>query len=203
MHPVIREFPSARFYDNKLEDGCAASDRPTPGGLLWPDWDNPLAFIPTEGVELPDEDGSSRSNYAEAAKVLSVVKNLLAAGDLTTGDIGIITPYNGQVRVLADLFQQAGGRDLGEPYYGLEIKSVDGYQGREKEVIIFSTVRANDNGEVGFLSDRRRLNVALTRAKRGLVIIGQPNTLRHDKTWNSWLEWVEERNLFAWHLSQD
>ena len=203
MHPVIREFPSARFYDNRLEDGCTATERPAPSGLLWPDWDNPLAFIPVDGAELQDEDGSSRSNYAEAAKVLNVVKGLLEIGDLTTKDIGVITPYNGQVRILSDLFQQAGGRDLGEPFHGLEIKSVDGYQGREKEVIVFSTVRANDTGEVGFLSDRRRLNVALTRAKRGLVIIGNPNTLRHDGTWNSWLDWVGERNLFAWHLSQD
>ena len=203
MHPVIREFPSARFYDNRLEDGCSSKDRPTPAGLLWPDWDNPLAFIPVDGNELQDEEGSSRSNYAEAAKVLSVVKNLLEAGDLLTSDVGVITPYNGQVRVLSDLFQQAGGRDIGEPYHGLEIKSVDGYQGREKEVIVFSTVRANDDGEVGFLSDRRRLNVALTRARRGLVIVGHPNTLRHDGTWNSWLDWVDERNLFAWHLSQD
>ena len=203
MHPVIREFPSARFYDNRLEDGCTASERLAPGGLLWPDWDNPLAFIPVDGAELQDEDGSSRSNYAEAAKVLNVVKGLLEIGDLSTKDIGVITPYNGQVRILSDLFQQAGGRDLGEPFHGLEIKSVDGYQGREKEVIVFSTVRANDTGEVGFLSDRRRLNVALTRAKRGLIIIGNPNTLRHNGTWNSWLDWVGERNLFAWHLSQD
>ena len=135
--------------------------------------------------------------------VLAIVQGLLEPGDLTTRDIGVITPYNGQVRVLADLFEQAGGRNQGDRYEGLEIKSVDGYQGREKEVIVFSTVRANDTGEVGFLSDRRRLNVALSRAKRGLIIIGNPTTLRHNKTWNSWLEWVEERNLFAWHLSQD
>ena len=154
MHPVIREFPSARFYDNLLEDGCVANDRPTPGGLLWPDWDNPVAFIPVDGVELQDEEGSSRSNYAEAAKVLNVVKGLLEIGDLTSRDIGVITPYNGQVRILSDLFQQAGGREFGEMFHGLEIKSVDGYQGREKEVIVFSTVRANETGEVGFLSDR-------------------------------------------------
>ena len=78
---------------------------------------------------MQDEEGSSRSNYAEAAKVLSVVKNLLEAGDLLTSDVGVITPYNGQGRVLSDLFQQAGGRDIGEPYHGLEIKSVDGYRG--------------------------------------------------------------------------
>ena len=203
MHPVIREFPSARFYDNKLDDGCKALDRPTPAGLLWPDWDNPLAFIPIDGTEQEDEDGSSRSNFAEAAKVLSVVNGLLETGDLTTREIGVITPYNGQVRILADLFEQAGGRNSGETYFGLEIKSVDGYQGREKEVIVFSTVRANDSGEVGFLSDRRRLNVALTRARRGLIIVGNPDTLRHDNTWNSWLDWVGEKNLFAWHLSQD
>ena len=203
MHPIIREFPSARFYDNLLDDGCSKQQRQPPAGLLWPDWDNPLAFIPVDGSEQQDEDGGSRSNIAEAAKVLSVVDGLLEIGDLDTNDIGVITPYNGQVRVLADLFEQAGGRGQGEKYSGLEIKSVDGYQGREKEVIVFSTVRANEHGEVGFLSDKRRLNVALTRAKRGLVIIGNPNTLRHNKTWNSWLDWVAERNLFAWHLSQN
>ena len=203
MHPSIREFPSASFYDNQLEDGCSKEQRPAPAGLLWPDWDHPVAFIPVEGSEELDEEGSSRSNFSEAAKVLSVIDGLLQIGDIQTTDIGIITPYNGQVRVLSDLFEQAGGRETGEKYSGLEIKSVDGYQGREKEVIVFSTVRANENGEVGFLKDKRRLNVALTRAKRGLIVIGHLSTLRQEPTWKSWLDWVEERGCLAWHLSND
>ena len=78
-----------------------------------------------------------------------------------------------------------------------------GYQGREKEVIIFSAVRSNPDGNVGFLSDRRRLNVAITRAKRGLIVLGDPQTLRFDPTWRSWLDWADERGLFAWHLVND
>ena len=170
---------------------------------MWPDWDHPVAFIPVEGSEELDEEGSSRSNFSEAAKVLSVVDGLLQIGDIQTTDIGIITPYNGQVRVLSDLFEQAGGRETGEKYSGLEIKSVDGYQGREKEVIVFSTVRANEQGEVGFLKDKRRLNVALTRAKRGLIVIGHLSTLRQEPTWKSWLDWIEESGFLAWHLAND
>ena len=203
MHPSIREFPSARFYENQLEDGCTKEQRPAPAGLLWPDWDHPVAFIPVEGAEELDEEGSSRSNFSEAAKVLSIVDGLLQMGYIQTNDIGIITPYNGQVRVLSDLFEQSGGREVGEKYSGLEIKSVDGYQGREKEVIVFSTVRANENGQVGFLKDKRRLNVALTRAKRGLIVIGHLATLRQEPTWKSWLDWVEESGCLAWHLSND
>lgn len=160
-----------------------------------------MAFVPVEGVEESDEEGKSRYNRDEAAKVLGIVNDLLAAGDLQPEDIGVISPYNGQVRELTHLFDVAGGREPGEPYAGLEIKSVDGYQGREKEVIVFSTVRANDSGEVGFLADHRRLNVAVTRAKRGLVVLGHPTTLRHDPTWRSYLDWVDEHNLFAWHVT--
>ena len=64
---------------------------------------------------------------------------------------------------------------------------------------MLSTVRANENGTVGFLSDFRRLNVALTRAKRGLIVVGDDRTLRNDPTWASWLDWVSESNLMAWH----
>ena len=201
MHPVLREFPSARFYQNRLEDGCEAADRPAPAGFLWPNWDKPMAFVPVDGVEEEDEEGKSRSNRDEAAKVLTIVTELLAMGDLTPHDIGVVTPYNGQVRLLNDLFIQAGGREAGERFEGLEIKSVDGYQGREKEVIVFSTVRANDRGEVGFLSDHRRLNVAITRARRGLVVLGHPATLRYHPDWRAYLDWADESGLFAWHVS--
>ena len=192
MHPTIREFPSSRFYENRLEDGCTSADRPPAAGFLWPDWDKPVAFVPVHGAEMEEESGSSRSNMDEAAVVIKIVNDLLAPGDLTPEDIGVISPYSGQVRLIQGMLD--GQID------GLEVKSIDGYQGREKEVIVLSTVRANDSGKVGFLSNYRRLNVALTRAKRGLIVIGDDRTLRNDSTWASWLDWVSESNLMAWHV---
>ena len=192
MHPTIREFPSARFYENRLEDGCSSSDRPPVAGFLWPDWDKPVAFVPVHGAEIEEEVGSSRSNMDEAATVIQIVNDLLSPGDLSPEDIGIISPYAGQVRLIRTMID-------GE-IEGLEVKSVDGYQGREKEIIVLSTVRANEAGKVGFLSNYRRLNVALTRAKRGLIVVGDDRTLRNDATWASWLDWISESNLMAWHI---
>ena len=200
MHPVLREFPSARFYDDQLHDGCTAAERPSPAGILWPDWDHPFAFIPIAGVEDEEQEGGSRSNPIEAARIYDLVEGLLQPGDVNPADIGIITPYSGQVRALSDIFDSNKGREQGGRFESLEINTVDGYQGREKDVIIFSAVRSNPEGIVGFLSDQRRLNVAITRAKRGLVVVGDPQTLRYDPTWRSWLDWAEERGLFAWHL---
>ena len=192
MHPIIREFPSSRFYENKLEDGCSPADRPPVAGFLWPDWDKPVAFVPVHGAEIEEEAGSSRSNMDEAAIVVKIVNDLLTPGDLTPEDIGVISPYAGQVRLIRSMVD-----DMIE---GLEVKSVDGYQGREKEIIVLSTVRSNDAGKVGFLSNYRRLNVALTRAKRGMIVIGDDRTLRNDPTWASWLDWITESNLMAWHV---
>ncbi len=200
MHPVIREWPSERFYHGKLEDGIGADERVAPAGFVWPDWDSPVAFVPVEGVEDTSPDGASKQNMDEAALAIRVVDMLLSGGDISPSDIGVVTPYSGQVRLLNDLFENAGGREESERYHGLEIKTVDGYQGREKEVIVLSAVRANDAGEIGFLKDRRRLNVAITRARRGLIVLGNPRTLRHDSNWSSWCDWASERGLEAYHV---
>jgi regulator of nonsense transcripts 1 len=77
----------------------------------------------------------------------------------------------------------------------LEIRSVDGFQGREKEVIVFSAVRSNAAGRVGFLADARRLNVALTRARRGLVVVGDSDTVSRDGTWAAWLAWARRKGV--------
>ena len=192
MHPAISDFPNRIFYEGRLVDGIAAADRPNPAGLLWNDWEVPMAFLPVNGDELLSPDGASKENPAEAGWVAKILENLLQAGDLEEADIGIITPYAGQVRAIRDA--------LPERNDSVEVHTVDGYQGREKEVIIFSCVRSNSDGTVGFLSDERRLNVALTRAKRGLIVIGDPDTLRNDETWASWLDYIRGRNLEAWHI---
>ena len=192
MHPAISDFPNRTFYEGRLVDGITAADRPNPAGLLWNDWEVPMAFLPVNGDELLSPDGASKENPAEAGWVAKILENLLQAGDLEETDIGIITPYAGQVRAIRDA--------LPERNDSVEVHTVDGYQGREKEVIIFSCVRSNSDGIVGFLSDARRLNVALTRAKRGLIVIGDPDTLRNDETWASWLDYIRGRNLEAWHI---
>lgn len=84
---------------------------------------------------------------------------------------------------------------MGEDCKGIKVSTVDGFQGMEREIIIFSAVRSNSNQSVGFLSDHRRLNVALTRGKRGLIVIGNKSTLCTDQTWKSWFTWVESIGL--------
>ena len=192
MHPAISKFPNQQFYSNKLIDGVNSEERPAPAGLLWPDWENPVAFVPINGGETVSPDGTSRENPLEVSWVLKILEDFLEAGELTQKDIGIITPYAGQVRAIRN--------SMSEQLDDVEVRTVDGYQGREKEVIIFSCVRSNPEKNVGFLSESRRLNVALTRAKRGLIVIGDPDTLRSDKNWKAWLDYIGNSKFEAWHL---
>ena len=108
-------------------------------------------------------------NRREADLVAAKVRALLAAG-VAAGEIGVITPYAAQARLLREKL----------PIAGLEIDTVDGFQGREKEAIVISLVRSNESGEIGFLSDLRRTNVAMTRARRKLIMIGDSATLSAD-----------------------
>jgi hypothetical protein len=105
--------------------------------------------------------------------------------------------YSGQVQLLKKVMNQRSAEMQGqcrpeEDPALVEIASVDGFQGREKDIIVFSAVRANDQGQVGFLADWRRVNVMLTRAKYGVIIIGNTQTLRYEtQTWANWLRWAQ------------
>merc|ERR1712151_280370 len=105
------------------------------------------------------------------------------------GDVGVVTPYVAQVRLLKKMLKNVIPE--GQDPELLEIASVDNFQGREKELIIFSAVRCNRTGTVGFLADWRRLNVMITRARRGLIVVGNSDTLKADPHWAKWLEFAD------------
>jgi senataxin len=108
--------------------------------------------------------------------------------------VGVISPYKQQVRTLKDFFQRAFDKTILE---AVDFNTVDGFQGQEKDIIIFSCVRASASGSVGFLSDIRRMNVALTRARSSLYILGNADTLRRKKIWGDLVRDAEERGLFT------
>ncbi|KAF8645614.1 hypothetical protein AX16_007696 [Volvariella volvacea WC 439] len=147
----------------------------------------PIVFVDHNGPE--SRKGRSWENTPEANIVISVVEDLLLHNpNLNGSDIGIISPYVSQTAHLRrrlgpdsvhkKRFEQVLGGIRAMQIPDIEIKTVDGFEGREKQVIIFSTVRNNAKGSIGFLDDRRRLNVGLTRAKRGLIVVGSIHTLR-------------------------
>ncbi|HVV98841.1 MAG TPA: AAA domain-containing protein [Planctomycetaceae bacterium] len=185
MHRDIMQFSSQEFYEGALEaDAAVVEHRLSDLIEEFPEeLDAPVEFIDTAGAGFDEElepDGESRRNPREAELAVRKLQRLLDAG-LSPGQAAIIAPYAAQVRLLRTL----------QPVEGLEIDSVDGFQGREKEVVIFSLVRSNPQGEIGFLEDIRRTNVALTRARRKLIVIGDSSTLASDPFYGRLIEYCE------------
>jgi ATP-dependent RNA/DNA helicase IGHMBP2 len=177
MHEALMRFPSDSMYAGKLVAAPEVATR-TLGALPGVSEDalrpGPLMFLDTAGkgyVEERRQDDPSTRNPGQAERVCVEARRLIARG-VPVGELAVITPYDAQVRLLRE-----GLRDL--LAQGLEIGSVDGFQGREKEAVIVDLVRCNEDGQVGFLRDERRLNVSLTRAKRFLLVVGDGVTLAH------------------------
>ena len=199
MHPALSHFPSLSFYNGLVKSGTPAIERPAPKGFAWPIPRVPIAFCPTPEDAMETSDNLSYSNRVEAEHVMKVLLGVLSAGELRPCHVGIVTPYAAQVKLIRSFLRARGVRtgidkDTGEA--GVEVSSVDGYQGREKELMIVSTVRANNLNTIGFVADARRCNVTLTRARRGVIVIGHASTLLRDRrTWGPWVRWVQKCGL--------
>jgi superfamily I DNA and/or RNA helicase len=173
MHEQIMGFSSREFYDGSLVAHESVKTHrlcELPGVAETPLTTAPVTFIDTAGASYDEEkepDGDSKFNPHEATVAVAKVRQLIDAG-LSGEQIAVIAPYSAQVRRLRERLRDVPG---------LEVDSVDGFQGREKEAVVLCFVRSNAEGEIGFLADVRRTNVALTRARRGLVVIGDSATL--------------------------
>ncbi|KJY01986.1 regulator of nonsense transcripts 1 like protein [Zymoseptoria brevis] len=196
MHPCLSDFPSNMFYEGSLQNGVTMQQRLRKDvDFPWPVADSPMMFWSNLGNEEISASGTSYLNRTEAQNVEKLVTRFFKAG-VSPSAIGIITPYEGQRSYVVQSMQQTGTFKK-EHYKEVEVASVDAFQGREKDFIILSCVRSNDHQGIGFLSDPRRLNVALTRAKYGLVILGNPKVLSKHPLWHYLLLHFKERNCLV------
>jgi len=201
MNERLMEFPSREFYDGRIKahDGVKNITLLDLGIRVFSfgePWDSilnpkePLIFVDTskhpEKWERQRRGSLSRENPLEAKLIREIVQRLLKMG-VKPEWIGIITPYDDQRDLISLLIENDE----------IEVKTVDGYQGREKEIIILSFVRSNKKGELGFLTDLRRLNVSLTRAKRKLIAIGDGETLSIHPTYKRFVEFVKEKGTLV------
>ena len=159
MLPEIAQWPSEYFYEASLKSfRPACSTESLVPGFAWPSR-KPVAFVHVQGREMSE--GTSRKNKAEVEKILQLVDGFVKRGRVPATDIGVITPYSAQRNELIRKLPRE-----------CVVGSVDAFQGREQRLVIVSLVRSNDDYAYGFFSEARRLNVAVTRAQDGLIVVG-------------------------------
>lgn len=217
MHPAISKFPREKFYDGLLKDGLTPEDRQMEGIPA-----NPVVFWDTcgkcpEGTvfsRFREDSGLTYANHGEVDFIEKVLIHLIYEKNIKKSEIGVITPYRGQRDLVSsalvkndlvnpekdevhvevdreDFFNESKPVTI-HTVSDIMIASIDAFQGREKDFLIMSCVRSNKQNKIGFLSDARRMNVALTRAKYGLVLIGDVECLKNsDDLWKEYIQSLE------------
>lgn len=186
MNEQIMTFSSDQFYDGALVAAPSVANhllREIPHVRESSLTESVVTFVDTAGASWDEElepDGESKLNPQEGQFVVSKVRELCEHG-VKPADIAVIAPYAAQVRWIRERM----------PFAAVEVDTVDGFQGREKEVVIITLVRSNGIGEIGFLADTRRMNVAMTRARRRLIVVGDSATLANHPFYGAMLEYFE------------
>ena len=194
MHEDIMAFPSHWFYHDRLLAAPEVRYR----GIL--DYDNAITWIDTAALDFKEKnvaDGTGRINLGEAGLLIRHLRSYMERiGEKRILDehidFGIISPYRAQVRYLRQLLYK-------EPFFRpfrslLTVHTVDGFQGQERDVVFVSLVRANEEGQIGFLRDLRRMNVAITRARMKLVILGDAVTLTRHPFYKALYDYIGQLN---------
>ncbi|KAK7319208.1 hypothetical protein RJT34_03926 [Clitoria ternatea] len=197
MHPAISSFPNSHFYLNQILDapnvvGKNYRKHYLPGPMF-----GPYSFINVVGgSEEFDDAGRSRKNLVEVAVVMKIIRKCFKAWCDSKENviIGIVSPYAAQVIAIQDLLGQKYDQHDG---FDVKVKTIDGFQGGEQDIIILSTVRTNCSSSLRFISDYQRTNVALTRARYCLWILGNERTLiNQENVWKSLVLDAKERQCF-------
>lgn len=193
MHEDIMRFSSEWFYNGELKAAPEVRHR----GIL--DWDTPICWIDTSEMNFKEEfvgETFGRINKEEANLLLQELEAyILRIGGKRILeeqiDFGLISPYKAQVQHLRNKIKTSAAL---RPYRSLlTVNTVDGFQGQERDVIFISLVRANEDGQIGFLHDLRRMNVAITRARMKLVILGEADTLNRHAFYKKLMEYIKEQ----------
>ncbi|GLJ40367.1 hypothetical protein SUGI_0830590 [Cryptomeria japonica] len=194
MHPQIREFPSREFYSEALDDG---QDVLHQTARAWHEYHcfGPFSFFDVEGEESQPSGSGSWVNIEEVEMVLILYRHLVTRyPELKVGSrLAVISPYKQQVKLIRERIQLAIGNDAAKL---IDVNTIDGFQGREKDVAIFSCVRANTGKGIGFVSDFRRMNVGITRARASMLVVGSASTLMQDEHWSNLVKSAQERECF-------
>ncbi|CAI5501461.1 unnamed protein product, partial [Closterium sp. Naga37s-1] len=195
MHPMIRHFPSHEFYGGALRDAPQMAQntaRPWHAERVF----GPLFFFDLHQSKDEQPPGGSWMNTDEAEFVMVLYRHLVALYPQLkeSSDVGVISPYKHQVKLLRDKFREL----LGEAAHRVDVNTVDGFQGREKDVIIFSCVRAGrgKGKSIGFLSDYRRMNVGITRARSSMLVVANAAALMVDEHWGNLVNHARSTNRY-------
>ncbi|MFK7756899.1 MAG: AAA domain-containing protein [Flavobacteriales bacterium] len=189
MDELIMEFSNAQFYENELEAHISVA---THG--FTQDGFSAVEFIDTAGCDFTEESSKSGKSLRNEGEAGLITKRLIELEPFIEGmSLGIISPYRGQVNYLKEVLSE---RDS-------DINTIDAFQGQERDIIIVSLVRSNEDGTIGFLKDYRRMNVAMTRAKKRLILIGDSATIGGDRFYGEFLEFVEQKGSYrsAWEYA--
>jgi mRNA-degrading endonuclease RelE of RelBE toxin-antitoxin system len=186
MHPLISSWPSQQFYHGQIQNcECVLSNS---YNKPWHEQIQPLVlFDIRQGEE--DHDGSSLYHEMQAHLVRKIVASVIKITSREKGSsisIGVISPYKQQVSLLSDL-----GSNKETSRFPIKVCTIDGYQGQEADIIIFTTVRSNSDRNIGFVRDWRRLNVAITRSKYSMIVVGDVETLSSNPYWANYLNYIK------------
>ncbi|KAK6119170.1 hypothetical protein DH2020_047102 [Rehmannia glutinosa] len=194
MNPEIRSFPSREFYHEALEDGPDVEDQTKRSWHKFRCF-GPFCFFDIhEGKESQPSGSGSWVNVDEVEFVLAMYSKLVSRYPelKASSRLAIISPYRHQVKLFREKFRSTFGVESDKV---VDINTVDGFQGREKDVAIFSCVRASKDKGIGFVADFRRMNVGITRARSSVLVVGSASTLRRDGHWKNLVESAEQRNV--------